>query len=247
MQERRNSIEIGTQSTLAHHYTVYHNAIFHPYCTEISRVKHRSDLNHICPHRWAMAIIVNIYGNIILNFIHVDFHIFFSMTIPLMVLQYISFPQPNSVSTQAYSTVCPLGSVHTEQPPCRLANRHGLYSHFNYKHWSWDKMAIIVQITFWIIFLNGNCCNLIQISVKFVSEITVNNMPSLVQIMPWHWTTVKPLPVQWSGLLMHRCVTRRWWVTNIGPCNRDGILFAIYMGVTSKTKTQVIVKKNNKP
>ena len=63
------------------------------------------------------------------------------------------------------------------------------------------------------IFLNENIWILIKISLKFVFEVRINNIPALVQIMAWHRSGDKPLsePVVVS-LLMHVCVTQPQWV-----------------------------------
>ena len=46
---------------------------------------------------------------------------------------------------------------------------------------------------FKLIFSCENCCILIQISLRFVDKDLINNMPSLVRIMVWHWTGDEPL------------------------------------------------------
>ena len=56
------------------------------------------------------------------------------------------------------------------------------------KHWSQDKMAAIFQTTFsntfsWMKF----------VSLKFIPEGPINNIPALVQKMAWHWPGDKPL------------------------------------------------------
>ena len=63
------------------------------------------------------------------------------------------------------------------------------------------------------ILLNENVWILLKISLKFVPQGPINNIPALVQIMPWHWPGDKPL----SGPMMvklptHICVTRPQWV-----------------------------------
>ena len=54
---------------------------------------------------------------------------------------------------------------------------------------------------------------MLRISLKFVPRDRINNIPSLVQIMAWHWPGDKPLsePMVVS-LLTHICVTRPQWV-----------------------------------
>ena len=65
------------------------------------------------------------------------------------------------------------------------------------------------------IFVNEIVRISIKISLKFVPEGPVNNIPALVQIMAWRRPGDKPLsePVMVS-LLTHICVTRPQWVIN---------------------------------
>ena len=63
------------------------------------------------------------------------------------------------------------------------------------------------------IFLNENVWIPIKISLKFVPQGPINNIPALVQIMAWRRPGDKPL----SGSMMvrsptHICVTRPQWV-----------------------------------
>ena len=66
------------------------------------------------------------------------------------------------------------------------------------------------------IFLNENVWIPIKISLKFVPQGPINNIPTLVQIMVWRRPGDKPL----SGPMMvtlptHICVTRPQWVNEI--------------------------------
>ena len=63
------------------------------------------------------------------------------------------------------------------------------------------------------IFLNENVWIPIKISLKFVPEGPINNIPSLVQIMVWRRPGAKPFsgPMMVS-LLTDICVTRPQWV-----------------------------------
>ena len=63
------------------------------------------------------------------------------------------------------------------------------------------------------IFLNENVQISNKISLKFVPEGQMNNIPALVQIMAWRRPGNKPLsePMVFS-LLTHICVTRPQWV-----------------------------------
>ena len=65
------------------------------------------------------------------------------------------------------------------------------------------------------IFLNENV-----ISLKFVPQGPIDNIPALVQIMAWRRPGDKPL----SGSMMarlpkHICVTRPQWVNTLWPCD----------------------------
>ena len=63
------------------------------------------------------------------------------------------------------------------------------------------------------IFLNENAWISLQISLKFVPKVQINNIPALVQIMAWRRPGDKPLsePMMVS-LLTNICVTRPQWV-----------------------------------
>ena len=63
--------------------------------------------------------------------------------------------------------------------------------------------------TFIRIFMNENVRISIKVSLKFVPNGQINNIPSLVQIMAWRRSGDKPLsePMMVS-LLTHICVTR---------------------------------------
>ena len=65
--------------------------------------------------------------------------------------------------------------------------------------------------------LNENEWISLGISLKFVSKVRINNIPSLVQIMAWRRSGDKPLsePMMVS-LLTQICVTRPQWV-KAGP------------------------------
>ena len=63
------------------------------------------------------------------------------------------------------------------------------------------------------IFFNEYAWILLKISLKFVPEVQINNMPSLVQIMAWRRPGDKPLsePIMVT-ILTHICVTQPQWV-----------------------------------
>ena len=70
------------------------------------------------------------------------------------------------------------------------------------------------------IFLNENAWIRIKISLKFVPQGPINNIPALVQIMAWRRPGDKPLsgPIM-VGLPTHICVTRPQWVNWLWPCD----------------------------
>ena len=67
--------------------------------------------------------------------------------------------------------------------------------------------------TFKRIFLNENVRISIKISLKFVPNGPINNIPSLVQTMAWHRPGDKPLsdPMM-VRVLTHICVNRPQWI-----------------------------------
>ena len=77
-------------------------------------------------------------------------------------------------------------------------------------HWGPDDMTAISQTTFSnAFFLNENAWISLQISLKFVPKVWINNIPELVQIMTWRRPGTKPL--SWTNdarLWTHICVTR---------------------------------------
>ena len=63
------------------------------------------------------------------------------------------------------------------------------------------------------IFLNENVWISIKISLKFVPDSPINNIPALVQIMAWRRQGDKPFSEPMMvRLLMHICVTWPQWV-----------------------------------
>ena len=69
-------------------------------------------------------------------------------------------------------------------------------------HWGRNKMAAIFQTTISI-----------KISLNFVPKGSINNIPSLVQIMAWCRPDGKPLSEPMMDRSMtHICVTRPQWV-----------------------------------
>ena len=72
-------------------------------------------------------------------------------------------------------------------------------------------------------FLEWKCLNSDKISLKFVPEGPINNIPALVQIMAWHRPGDKPLSEPMIvSLPTHICVTRPQWVKLVqdrNPCS----------------------------
>ena len=63
------------------------------------------------------------------------------------------------------------------------------------------------------IFLNENAWISLEISLKFVPKVRIDNIPALVQIMAWRRPGDKPLSEPMMvDLLTHICVTRPQWV-----------------------------------
>ena len=66
---------------------------------------------------------------------------------------------------------------------------------FDLTHLPLNKMAaILANNIFECIFLNENDRIPIQISLKFVPRIPIDNKAALVQVMAWRWTGNNPLP-----------------------------------------------------
>ena len=88
------------------------------------------------------------------------------------------------------------------------------------------------------IFLNENAWIPIKISLKFVPQGPINNIPALVQIMAWRRPGDKPL----SGLMMprlptHICVTRPQWVKRLPRYHR--IISTKFWQEVTKMKTSL--------
>ena len=74
------------------------------------------------------------------------------------------------------------------------------------------------------IFLNQNFRIPIDISLKFVPNGPINNIPALVQIMAWRRPGDKPLfETVLVNLLTHICVTRPQWINMTQSCKHDTI------------------------
>ena len=69
--------------------------------------------------------------------------------------------------------------------------------------------------TFKCIFLNENVITSTKISLKFVPKCSINNIPTLVEIMAWRRPGDKPLSRPMIiRLPTHICVTRPQWVNS---------------------------------
>ena len=74
------------------------------------------------------------------------------------------------------------------------------------------------------IFLNENVWITLKISLKFASEVWINNIPALVRITAWRLPGHKPLSEPMMiNLLMHTCVTRPQWVKARGMHGHSSI------------------------
>ena len=63
------------------------------------------------------------------------------------------------------------------------------------------------------IFLNENVLISLNISLKLVADVRINNIPALVQIMAWRRPGDKPLSKPMMAIsLTHICITRPQWV-----------------------------------
>ena len=86
------------------------------------------------------------------------------------------------------------------------------------------------DVSFKCIFLNESAWIPIKISLKFVSNGPIDNIPAFVQQMAWRWPGDKPLSEPMVvRLLTQICVTRPQWVKclnnmSIVPCPQKWIL-----------------------
>ena len=107
---------------------------------------------------------------------------------------------------------------------CRWGN-WGFTESFDGNEWLWYSINTLrprqngrhsTDNIFKCIFLNENVWIPVKISLKFVTKGTINNIPSLVQIMAWRRSGDKPLSEPMMvGLPMHICVTRPQWVNTL--------------------------------
>ena len=66
------------------------------------------------------------------------------------------------------------------------------------------------------IFLNENVWLSLKNSLKFIPQVSINNIPALVQIMAWRRSCDKPLSEPMIVILLtHVCVTRPQWVNRM--------------------------------
>ena len=89
-----------------------------------------------------------------------------------------------------------------------FVDRIQIWGHKELTHWSRDKMvATLADDTFKYKFVYENVLILIKISLRFVPNGPINNIPSLVQIMAWpDHATSHYLNQWWYSLLTHLCV-----------------------------------------
>ena len=63
--------------------------------------------------------------------------------------------------------------------------------------WGRDRMTAFSQMTLSnAFFLNENILISIEISLKFVPKVPIDNIPALVQKAAWRWTGDKPISEQ---------------------------------------------------
>ena len=68
------------------------------------------------------------------------------------------------------------------------------------KHWGQNCMEGTLQTAFSNVFSwMKNCCILIEILMKFVPKGPISNIPALVQVMAWCWSSNKPLSESMMG------------------------------------------------
>ena len=90
----------------------------------------------------------------------------------------------------------------------------GNFIYFNTKHIEAEtELLPLSRRNFQIIFLKESVWISIEISLKSVPKGTIDNFPSLVQIMNWRRPGDKPLSeAMMISLLTHLCVTRSQWI-----------------------------------
>ena len=94
--------------------------------------------------------------------------------------------------------------------------------------------------TFKYIFLNENVWISLQISLKFIPKVWINNIPALVQIMAWRRLGDKPLSEPMMGnSLTHICVTRPQWVNINMLYQRTSNTYQYWQNLTSPLLVQV--------
>ena len=108
------------------------------------------------------------------------------------------------------------GSEVTHRPMAAEINRCRLMAQVAEIPWVWETSTPLSINTLRprqngchfpdCIFFNENIWISIKISLKFVAEGLINNIPALVQIMAWHWLCDKPLygPMMFSFLIWSR-------------------------------------------
>ena len=94
--------------------------------------------------------------------------------------------------------------------------------------------------SFKCIFLNENVWIYSKFSLKFVPNGSINNIPTLVQIMAWRRPGDKPLSESTMvSLPMHTCVTRPQWV-NLTWCG------ALYFTEYNMTNGDLVITEEMK-
>ena len=93
--------------------------------------------------------------------------------------------------------------------------------------------------TFERIFLKENVIILIKISLKFVHNGPINNIPALVQIMAWRRPGDKPLSESMMvRLATHICVTPPQWVNMLLATFNQHLFAGLRLGIHSWLRFQ---------
>ena len=112
-------------------------------------------------------------------------------------------------ANQFHANICYTTYVIKQQPWQSWGSVNILRPRQNGRHFADD--------TFKCIFMNENVGISINISLKFVPKVVINNIPALVQIMAWRRPGDKPLSEPMMvNLLTHICVTWPQWVKDQG-------------------------------
>ena len=107
------------------------------------------------------------------------------------------------------------------------------------KHWQ-NGRHFADNILKWV-FRNENIWISLRILLNFVSKVSVNSIPAMVQIMAWHRPGDKSLsePMMVS-LLMHICVTRPQWVKVVITGSKEVVIMTTYVSACCDDKVGIM-------